>query len=114
MEKRLFITEANELISIIENGDYFTGLDIPIVAEEIANYWVNDILKVSGKLPVNNIPRRYLSIEETYLTLTAQESSLFMEILFHTIDKFDTGDIGAPTMYHRIENGALEFYILRG
>lgn len=113
MKKRLFITEAIDLISIIEDSTQANLQKLPIDAEEIANYWVNDILRAAGDLPVVRL-RRYLTEAETYCTLTARESSLFMKILFHTIDKFDVGDLGAPTMHHCIENGALEFYILRG
>jgi hypothetical protein len=57
---------------------------------------------------------RYLDEVETFCTLTAEEIVLFKDILLHTIAKFDTGDIGGPTVRHRISNGNLEFYILRG
>lgn len=113
MRKRLFIADVNDLISIVEDSANAVHQDLPIEAEDIANYWVNDLLRTSGKLPVGNI-RRYLDVPETYCTLTALESAEFKRLLFHTIDKIDTGDLGVPTMQHCIENGTLEFFILRG
>lgn len=114
MEKRLFVAEAYDLISLIEESDFKNVFDdLPIGVEEVTNYWVNDILTLTGKLPVNGV-RRYLDRVETHCTLTAQEMGLFKRILFHTIEKFDTGNLGVPTMHHRISDGMLEFYILRG
>lgn len=113
MEKRLFIAEAVDLVAIIEESNNVDINELPIDSEEIANYWVNDILRASGKLPVPRI-KRFLDETETYLTLSAEDSSRFMDLLFHTIAKFDISAIGAPTLQHRVENGSIEFYILRG
>lgn len=114
MEKRLFVTDANDLISLIENSDFKNVFDnLPIGVEDVTNYWVNDILNLTGRLPVNRV-RRYLDKVETHCTLTAPEMGLFKSILFHTIEKFETGELGYPTMHHRISGGMLEFYILRG
>lgn len=115
MEKRLFIAEAHDLISLIEDSLFGDKNDeLPISVEEITNYWVNDFLTISNRLPVKTL-RRYLDPVETHCTLTAQEMKLFREILFHTIENFDfTYNLGMPTMHHRIKDGMIEFYILRG
>lgn len=115
MEKRLFIAEAHDLISLVEESVFNNEKDnLPISVEEITNYWVNDFLTISNKLPVKKL-RRYLDQVETHCTLTAVEMKLFKEILFHTIENFSFLDnLGVPTMHHRISDGMIEFYILRG
>lgn len=113
MEKRLFIAEASDLISIVEDSFDSSHLNLPLMVNEVTNYWVNDILRATGTLPVTTM-RRQLDEVETFYTLSIEEMKDFKEVLLHTIENFDVGDLGVPTMHHRVENGSLEFYILRG
>lgn len=113
MRKRLFLTEAQDLIGIVEDSEFnTTNHEMEISVEELTNYWVNDLLAAKGDFPVASL-NRYFDEVETYCTLTGEEIITFKEILFHTIEPFKLHNVG-QTIRHSIQNGSLEFYILRG
>lgn len=117
MEKILFITEIFDLIGLIEESDFNDNKHNDLVTSEtLANYWVNDLLLVSGKLPVKKIERSLDDLDEveSFCSLRVPEMELFKLILFNAVESFDISDLGTPTMYHRVRDGRLEFYILRG
>lgn len=113
MRKNLYLTEAHDLIGIVEDS-IFNNInhEMEISVEELTNYWVNDLLHAKGEFPVAGL-NRYLDEVETYCTLGGEEIITFKEILFHTIEPFKLQQVG-QTIRHSIRDGCLEFYILRG
>ena len=114
MRKLVFCAEAHDLVGIIEDSIFNDKCrEEELGSEDLTNYWVNDILRVDGKIPVSTL-YRHLDEVETYCTLTASDQELFVDILLHMMKDFDLGDLGNPTVHHQISGGTLKFYILRG
>lgn len=114
MRKLVFATEVHDLVSIVESSIFNDNCkDSDIGCDDLTNYWVNDVLRAQGKIPVAKL-YRHLDEVETYCTLTAADAELFMDSLTHMIKDFDLGDLGCPTIHHCIDDGVLKFYILRG
>lgn len=117
MEKILFITEIFDLIGLVEESDFNDNkCNGSITSETLANYWVNDLLLISGKLPVKKIERDLDDLDEveSFCSLRVSEMEMFKLLLFDAVESFDITDLGTPTMNHRVKDGRLEFYILRG
>lgn len=110
MEKRLFITEAHDLIALIDDNYQNSNMDL---TETVTNDWVNIVLQESKSMSVHPT-KKLLDSAELYCLLSARDIKLFIKTLHHMIEPFDLGELGYPTLHHRVSDGRLEFYTLRG
>lgn len=114
MRKFLFTAEAHHLVGIVENSVLNTLCATEdLGSNDLTNYWVNDILRTQGIIPVTR-QYRHLDEVETYCTLTARDAKDFTEHLTHMMKDLNMDMLNGQTLRHDIEDGILRFYVLRG
>lgn len=105
---RLYTCDAVDLLGIIEEATHNEKVDAS--TEELANDWVNIILRNLNVLPIHYCDR-VLSEKEHYDLLEQDDILRFEDALLHTIKPITQGDeLGTPTLSHLIVDEKLEFY----
>lgn len=110
MRIRLFVTDATDLITIINERGVF---DPNLRLMDIVNDWVNVVLRETNIVSVHQ-NHRSMNERDLLDILHTEDIAEFEDTLIHTINSKALDVIGCRTTHHEIIDNQLEFYTFGG